>query len=191
MKTVMTSLRLGLFSLGCAVLTTACQEPASTPAAATPAAADVAVATPAPAGSLIELNATDRQVVLLPNGLCNLERIGKDLLGSSQAHVATNPSNLVMHGWIGDEATNQAPQNPVLMVRQIGGARVWQMPLELSVKRADVAKYKNSAGLESTGFAMPADFSALPVGSYRMLLVHDRDGGRYACDNGRNIQIQG
>lgn len=190
-------LRTSLLAMACLAALAACKEPTSdtgsaavtTPAAEQPAAA----AEPAApvAAPLSELSADDRQAVLKPSALCNLERAGNDMLGSSAAYVPSDASNLVFKGWIGDEATNAAPTDPKLMVRQIGGARVWQMPIELSVKRADVAKYKNAPGLENAGFATQADLSTLPPGTYRLLLVHERDGSRFSCDNGRNIQIGG
>lgn len=176
----------------------ACKEPAesSNQQAAAPAPAEAASTAAAPAttsGAPVpqELDEQARQVELKPSHLCNLERIGNDLLNSSTAYVPADASNIVLRGWMGDEASKGIPQNPVVMFKLIGTGRAWQLPITQNVKRDDVARDTGSATLAQSGFEANANVAGLPVGTYRMLLVSDRDGSRYSCDNGRNLQIGG
>jgi hypothetical protein len=175
-------------------LVAACKEPNSAPAqGAAPSSAQAATAsTPANAGLRPqELGADASKAELKPDTLCNLERIDNELLGSSVPFTPADLHHAVLTGWMGDESSKALPHDTALMIRQIGSGRVWQLPLDLTVQRADVATATGAAALKMSGFTLDVDFSALPPGSYRMVLVHDRDGGRYACDNGRDLKISG
>jgi len=175
---------------------TACKEPggADNPQASTaPAAATPSVAS-APADATTvpqELDEQARQVELKPNRLCNLERVGDELLSSSSPYVPTDPSNVLLRGWMGDEAGKGMPQNPALMFKLIGTNRIWQLPISQNVKRDDVARDTGSAALAQSGFEAKVNVAGLPAGTYRVLLVSDRDGARFSCDNGRNLQLGG
>jgi hypothetical protein len=177
-------------------LAMACQEPNAVPAqnASTPSAPAAPASGPAAAPVSVgqvpkELSAEAVQVVLQPDTLCNLERIDNRLLGSSEPFTPADSHNMVITGWMGDESTKVLPQAPVLMIRQVGASRVWEIPLALTVSRDDVAKATSAAALKTSGFELKADLSVLPAGTYRMVLVHDRDGGRFACDNGRDLTM--
>jgi hypothetical protein len=181
-----------------ACLAAACQEPNAVPAqVATPpaptATAPATASAPAAAPGAVprELSAEEVGVELKPDTMCNLERIDNQLLDSSQPFTPADRHRAVVTGWIGDESTKALPSAPALMIRQVGSSRVWQVPVELTVSRDDVAKATGVAALKMSGFSLDADLSALPAGSYRMVLVHDRDGGRLACDNGRELKISG
>lgn len=179
-------------------LVAACQEPNAVPAqdatAATAPTVSVPVAAAAPAAMPAgqfpkELSAAAATAELKPDALCNLERIDNQLLGSSEPYTPADSHRAVLTGWLGDGSTKSLPSGPVLMFRMVGVSRVWETPLNLSVPRDDVVKATGAAGLKMSGFSLDADLSALPVGSYRMVLVYDREGARYACDNGRDLAI--
>jgi|GEM_PF-4427898 len=172
-------------SVAVLLLLAGCKEPNQTPAPAVDAAA--ATLRDAP----VELDAQARSVGLKPDALCNLERGDGKLLDSSTPFKPAVLNGVVFAGWIADGVTRTVPASPLLVFKQTGGERVWQYPLTLDVKRDDVAHDTGAQSLANVGFSANVNLTVLPPGTYRVLLVHEREGVRYACDNGRNVLVGG
>lgn len=184
---------LTLIALAC--LMAACKEPESTPPAASQAPDHVAQDNqPAPAQSaasgpsLRKLEGAQAGGTIKPSSLCNLEFLGNQKLGMEPVKV--DGDSITLKGWLGDAETRATPtQGAVYFATASNMAQVWEIDLSLGGKRDDVAKFHSAPGLAQSGFVQDVPLAGLPNGTYRVYLGYSKQGQKYRCDNGRNLQI--
>lgn len=188
-------LRHCLILIALACLVTACKEPESTPPAASQPSGQVAQGDqPIPAQAttnvpgLRKLEGAQAGGTIKPSSLCNLEFLGNQKLGMEPVKV--DGDSIILKGWLGDAETRATPTQGALYFAAANNmAQVWEIDLSLGGKREDVAKFHSAPGLAQSGFVQDVPLTGLPNGTYRVYLGYSKQGQKYRCDNGRNLQI--
>jgi hypothetical protein len=153
----------------------------NTPAAdAEPVAGEVKSTLPAPV--LLDAARTAEPVVVA--GTCNIESADGRAFAADPL-VIDDKANAKVTGWLlaKDQAT--PPAEPMLRIESSDKSQVWQLPLQLSIKREDLA-----ADGATPGFEAAFDASTLPAGRYHLYLAFRSDGALAACDNGRYVDLK-
>lgn len=176
-----------------ALILTACTPPEGSdaapaqPASQTASGADTGagageVKSALPALALLDAAGTAEAIVVA--GKCNIESADGQMFGADPLAVA-NKANAKVTGWLLADAQGAAPADPVLRLESADKSQVWQLPLQLTIGRDDLA----AAG-STPGFEAAFDAAALPAGRYHLYLAFRGEAGLMACDNGRHIELR-
>lgn len=163
------------------------QEPAVEVAAPAEEAPSPVDAQPASAGAdtLRKLSEAEVTEALSPSTFCNVEFLDGQLF-SGQDLKAGGGVEATVSGWVGDEVTKGLPTNPMLRFEKADDkTQVWEVPLNLGLKREDVAAALSSPGVVDAGFSRKFQTSELGAGRYHVLLTYQATGKWYGCDSGR------
>jgi hypothetical protein len=184
---------VAILSAAIATVLAACQptDPAATPAAAAPAPAPAAPASePAPPVDVAGVFASapldiEREAITT----CNIEAVDSRHFAGEPIEVSSGGSFL-LGGYLYDATSESVPDN--LRLRLVGTAEqgAWETAIDGRLDRPDVVNvFKLAPWALRSGFAQDVQVGTLPTGRYHLMVSFERDGKRFVCDNGRNIEV--
>lgn len=177
-------LALTLASVTTLAMLSGCREPNAPQATSQPGPPPAAPASPA-IGSVAAPSGTSDAPK--PATLCNIETIGGQLLSAEPMLIE---GGTVVRGWLADDS-GATPTQPKLIIAGTDKKVVREIPVQLSIKRADVVNaYPGQTGLESSGFEAAMDPADLKPHTYHLYLGYELGSVIYSCDNGRYIEIR-
>lgn len=153
----------------------------NTPAAGMEQTTEEAKAT-LPAPALLDAGRMAEAAIVA--GKCNIESAGGQAF-TADPLVIDDKANAKVTGWLLAKDQAAAPAEPMLRIESADKSQVWQLPLQLSIKRDDLA-----AESATPGFEAAFDASTLPAGRYHLYLAFRSDAGLMACDNGRYVDLK-
>jgi hypothetical protein len=119
--------------------------------------------------------------------LCNVETLQGQLFGAEVLGIGKSPHRV--RGWLGHQG-GVSPDRPLLVIANMDGTPVREIPVKLAMKRPDVAQaFPSEVGLETSGFEVVLDSSGLDSGLYRLYLSYMIGEQHFSCDNGRRIRL--
>jgi hypothetical protein len=156
----------------------AAEAPAAAPAGPAPVVAGVLASAP------LEV---DRNEITT----CNIEAIDGTHFAGAPLPVPAGGKFLV-GGFLFDATTESVPDNLVLRVVAPGQTEAWETPIEGRMDRPGLPEFlKVGAWALPSGFMQDVQVGDLPPGRYHIEVSYERDGKRYVCDNGRDIEVGG
>ena len=188
-----TAAAVGATLIGLAL--TGCSDsiPLSAPSPATPApvATSALPASPAPVfgGSLVQwgkfVPVANVPGQAQPVQGCNLDAIYNAPPGSG---ALDRRVKVLFTGWLVDADARAVPAEFELLLR---GVHNYAMATQGGNQmRADVAAHFSRPELESSGYRVMADLSAVSAGEYAILLSYAEGGKRYVCAANKTIEVQ-
>lgn len=164
--------------LGCSDKDRSATEPAKTINAASAPASTLSVAA-APA-------AYTPEPVVGAITTCNIEAFDKTPFQSGPMDATLSMQHSIS-GWIA--APQLAKPSFWLRLDDKSQRRFFQMQVEPTVKRPDVATANNPPLPLESGFMLELPVNAVPAGQYHLYLVARADGKSSICDGGRQLKF--
>lgn len=122
---------------------------------------------------------------------CNIEAIDGTHFAGAPLPVAAGGKFLV-GGFLFDATTESVPDNLVLRLVGPGQTEAWETPIEGRMDRPGLPEFlKVGQWALRSGFMQEVQVGTLAPGRYHLEVSYERDGKRYVCDNGRDIEIGG
>lgn len=118
---------------------------------------------------------------------CNVEAVGGSVFGADP--VAVTEKSTTISGWFLSAVTKKVGVTARLQLIAEGANVGWQMPIQASVARPDVLSVMGGLDSGNVGFSQAIDLTALPSGTYKVILAFDDAGQKYVCDKERAIVI--
>jgi len=158
--------------------------PGATPAAA-PEAAPAATAAPV-AGVLAE---APLEVGRTEIKTCNIEAIDGKHWESAPLPVAAGASFL-LGGFLFDEPKQSVPATLTMRLVSQDQKHAWETPVLDKLDRPGLPEFlKVGDWALRSGFQQQVQLGSLPQGRYHLEVSFERDGERFVCDNGRDIEV--
>lgn len=119
-----------------------------------------------------------------PGGMCSLDVVsGQGATNSGFMAAASHAT--IFGGW----AATSDRKNPNQIILVLKGTESFQAPGSTGGERADVAKAFNSPGLTRSGFNLIVDTSALPEGTYQVMILEPGTNSPTLCDTHKSLAL--